>query len=241
MKIALYLPGMLRQFELPYEYLKKYVLDPLDPDIFFSGYPNDDGLEYCKNKIEELYKPKKYILRNFDEEAKNEIYPNIQKYYSNKRPETRPETYISGRYNVKKCNDLRKSYEIENGFKYDVIICSRTDLFYNREHSSDELLRAKNGEVLIPHEWDCKYLNPIAVSDIGFVTNSENSNKISSIYDFIDTYFSEGNTLHPEIYMGIHLERMGILEKRTEINRYGWYHFYHPELGLDFDRKREVS
>lgn len=264
MKVALYLPGMLRQFELPYKYLKKYVLEPLNPDVFFSGYPNDDGIKICHKKIRELYSPKKYILREFDDEIKKIIYPNgIEKYYSNKRSETKPLNYISGRYNIKICNELRKNYEQENNVKYDVIICSRTDIFYDREYSQDEILKSKNGEILIPHGWDFKEVHPSAVSDIGIITNPDNMDVYASLYDFIDVYYNEGITFHPETYVGIHLERTGLNNKRTSINNWenisetidwwdwkynpppksctswwGWYSFEHPKLGLNYERKR---
>ena len=51
MKVAVLVSGMLRTFEETYPRLKKYIIDDLEPDIFFYGYPNKKGMQYCQNKI----------------------------------------------------------------------------------------------------------------------------------------------------------------------------------------------
>jgi hypothetical protein len=88
MKIAVCLSGMMRNFELTYPYFKKYIIDEYDPDIFFSGYPNKNGNEYCDKNLVNLYNPKKYILQEYSDELRKKICDNEEKYLKNKRPET---------------------------------------------------------------------------------------------------------------------------------------------------------
>lgn len=61
-------------------------------------------MEYCQEKILELYKPKSYIFMNYTE-VKDKICQDYQKYYSRKRPETSVENTISAFFNVKMCDE----------------------------------------------------------------------------------------------------------------------------------------
>lgn len=243
MKVAILFPGMLRNFEITYPYFKKYVMDPLNPDIFFSGYPNKQGLNYCENKIIELWNPKKYIIQEYTQELREKICSYENKLCQRKRSETTPHTWMSGIYNVKQANDLKKQYEFENNFNYDVVIKTRIDMFYYRSYSDLELNRAKNGELLIPEAWDFKEICPLGVSDVCAVSTSKNIDLYSSLYDNIEKYFDEGvYTFHPESYTGIHITRVGLMEKRTPlfagIDNSGWGVFEHTDTpNIPSDRK----
>ena len=74
LKICILIIGRLDTFETCYESLYKYILEPLNVDVFFSGHPNFLGLEYCENKIKELWKPKKYCLRDYTDIIRKEIH-----------------------------------------------------------------------------------------------------------------------------------------------------------------------
>lgn len=224
MRIAFLIIGRLDTFENMYPKFKKNILDPLSPDIFFSGYPNKKGIEYCRKKIEVLWKPKKYILREYNEVVRREIHPNDEIFNQNKRPETTPQTWLSGIYNVKLCNQLKNDYENENSFRYDVVVKCRTDLDWYESISEDELELAKNGNILIPTAWDFKSVHPLGTSDVVAISNSLGIDKYSSLIDNIDTYWNEGNIFHPESFVGIHIQRMGLnrIEISSGIDKTGW-------------------
>lgn len=224
MKIALLMVGRLDTFEDMYFSLKEHILDPLSPDIFFSGYPNRKGIDYCREKIETFWKPKKYILRLYDENVRREVHPNDEIFNQNKRPEVTPQTWLSGIYNVKLCNELKKDYEIKNNFFYDVVIKSRTDLSWYTSISNEDLELAKTGNILIPTAWDFKDINILGTSDVVAVSNSEGISKYASLIDNVDTYWNEGNIFHPETYVGIHIKRTGLnrIEISSGIDRTGW-------------------
>ena len=130
-KVAIIIAGRLDTFEDVYPTFKKYVIDYFEPDIFFSVYPNNNWLKYCENKIIELWNPKKYLLREYTEQVRREVHPNDEIFSTRKRPETNPNTWLSGIYNVKLSNNLKKEYEIENNFKYDICIKVRTDCIWH--------------------------------------------------------------------------------------------------------------
>lgn len=224
MRIAFLIIGRLDTFENMYPKFKKNILDPLSPDIFFSGYPNKKGIEYCKEKIESLWRPKKYILREYVEDVRREVHPNDEIFNQNKRPESTPQTWLSGIYNVKLCNQLKNDYENKNSFRYDVVVKCRTDLDWYKSISNDELELAKNGNILIPTAWDFKCVHPLGTSDVIAISDSAGIDKYSSLIDNVDTYWNEGNTFHPESFLGIHIQRMGLnrIEISSGIDKTGW-------------------
>ncbi len=224
MKIALLLVGRLDTFEEMYPSLKEYILDPLYPDIFFSGHPNKKGMEYCEEQIKLLWEPKKYNIREYTEAVRREAHPNDSIFDSNKRPETTPHTWLSGIYNVKLCNNLRKEYQNENNFVYDVVIKARTDLNWYGNISNEELELAKSGNILIPTAWDFKCVHHLGTSDVIAISNSEGIDKYSSLIDNVDTYWNERNIFHPESFLGIHLDRVGLnrIKISSGIDETGW-------------------
>jgi hypothetical protein len=234
MKIAICLSGMMRNFELTFPRFKKYIIDIHNPDIFFSGYPNKQGIQYCKKKILDLYQPKNYIIQDYNDEIRKKICNNEQKYYVNKRLETPINNVFSQYYNIYKSDKLRQEYEINNSFKYDIVIRSRIDVYYFKSFSSEELSLASQGFVLIPDEWDFKVVHAKAVSDSFAMSNSINMSTYSNLYNKIDEYFNDGCLFHAETLIGYHIDKEKL--NRVSINRHGWYKFENLD-GIDIDRK----
>jgi hypothetical protein len=227
MKVAVLISGMLRCFEEVQPEFKKYIIDVFQPDIFFSGYPNNKGLEYCDTKVKQLWNPKKYIIRNYTEELRRKIHSNDEKFEKRKVSGARVSSTLSGKYNIKLVNELRKQYESENDIKYDLIILWRPELIFYKTLDEEQIEKAISGDVLIPDAWDFKEVNPICVSDIGVVTNGKSMDIYASLIDCIDKYWEEGYLFHPETLMGVHLEKTGL--RRTGVNCTGWYLYYDRE------------
>ena len=231
MKVALLLIGRLDSFVKDYDSLKEIVLDKLSPDIFFSGHPNKGGLEYCEEKINELWNPKKYILREYTDDVRKEVHPNDRKFVGGRC--VTPHTWLSGMYNLKLANQLKKEYEEENEFTYDICIKARTDVIWHTPITEKEIEKAKEDEnILIPTAWDFKSVSPFGVSDTSAICNSETMNKYASCIDYVDQYLNEGNVFHPETYNGIHIDRMGLMRIpitsgidpfTKQPNRSGWF------------------
>jgi hypothetical protein len=224
MKVAILIPGMLRCFEEVQPEFKKYIIDILNPDIFFSGYPNNKGLQYCESKIKELWNPKKYIIREYTEEFRRKIHPNDEKFEERKVYGSRVSSTLSGKYNIKLANQLRKEYEKKNNIKYDLLMVWRPELVFYKTLEKEEIEKSISGDVLIPDAWDFKEVNPICVSDIGVVTNGDSMDIYASFIDCIDKYWEEGHLFHPETLMGVHLEKTGL--RRTGVHYTGWYLYY---------------
>lgn len=211
LKTCVLIIGRLDSFEKCYESLEKYILQPFDADVFFSGYPNHMGLKYCDNKINELWKPKKYLIRDYDYNVRLEVHPNDQKFV-NKRSECTPHTWLSGMHNLKIVNKLKKQYELENNFNYDICIKSRTDAIWHSYVSNEEIDLVLNDEknILIPTAWDFKEVHPLGCSDVSCVTSSEGMDLYASFMDFVDEYYDSGEIFHPESLLGIHIHKMNL-------------------------------
>ena len=210
MKIALLLCGMLRRFDELYPNLKEYIIDPFTPDIFFSGYSNEKGLSYCENKIKELWNPKKYFITEYSDGFRKTICSDENKFLKNKRPETNIKNSISFLWNIKNVNLLKKIYENENNFEYDVVIFSRTDLIFHGTPTKEHLQLSKDGKILIPQKWDFWEVHPQAMSNQFAISNSIGIDKYCSQYDCIDTYYDQGIIFHPETITGVHVNKMNL-------------------------------
>lgn len=229
MRIAVCLSGMLRNFESTHSTFNKYISEIYKPDIFFFGYPNNNGKEYCNKKLIELYNPKKFLLQDYTEELRNIICSNESKFKQNCRLETKINNTISQFYNIYNCDLLRQEYEKQNKFIYDVVIRSRTDVYYYKSFEKHELLLASMGHVLIPTEWDFKNVSSEAVSDSFAMTNSRNMTKYSNIYNKYESYYNNGCLMHPESLLGKHLITENLM--RIEVKGHGWYKFENLDTG----------
>jgi len=138
MKIALCISGQMRTYEECYPNLKKYILDPLQPDIFIHTWEGS-GISHKENihieekivlysELEKLYAPKKVVIEQFDKSYLDKFsgvkVPNLIK---EKEP-NQCKGSIPLFYKMNKCNELKKEFEKEFDFKYDVVIKLRPDL-----------------------------------------------------------------------------------------------------------------
>jgi hypothetical protein len=216
MKIALCLSGGLRNFKDTYYSFKNFLLDRYDVDVFFYGLENKEGVD--KNTIDliNLYNPKKFKINtnSFYETLKSELFNIDQKKEAN--------TYYSF-FNVMKCVELKSEYEIENKFKYDIVIRSRTDLFWFREINKDEIDLAKNN-ILTPEEWSFKGVNNFGRFDGFAIGTSDLINEYSKLFERIEEYnYKIKPNLHGESLIGYHLMINNI--PNIENNRVGVFEY----------------
>ena len=190
MKIALCLSGGLRNFKDTYYSFKHFLLDEYEVDVFFYGLENKEGVEKNKEYLIDLYNPKKFQINSVD------FYDKISCKYNI------PSSFY-GFYNVLKCNDLKSEYENENGFKYDIVIRSRTDYFWFR-YLTDEEVNLSKSNIIIPEEWAFKDVNYFARFDGFAIGSSKLIDDYSDLFNRIDEYCN--NILfHPESLCGYHL------------------------------------
>lgn len=228
MKIALCLSGFARNFEYTYPYLKKFILDPLNPDIFFYGY-SQNAKNIYKENILDTYQPKKNVIREWTSSIEDEIW---DAYGTREIGQTQLHTSIinimSMFYNIYKSNELKTMYEEEHNFQYDLVIRARTDLFFCRPINEAELLQAQVPmTVLIPQEWDFRGITGYGVSDHFAIGTSHAINLYSNTFNRLAEYNLEHKFLfHPESMNGYNLHVENVNRIGLEVPHY-WFELEH--------------
>lgn len=108
----------------------------------------EDTEIFDDNEIINLYKPKKYVIETFTDERMEEIikeqnghfvienaikFANMDSNDRKKGIDVRRQVNMYGMYyKIYACNELKKEYEKENGFTYDVVMRTRPDLIYQK-------------------------------------------------------------------------------------------------------------
>ena len=100
-------------YETPLLSIKKNVIEYNNADVFIHSWST-----HKKNEIIDLLKPKRYIF----EEHKTFAKP----FHSRNHIWSR---FYTGQIS----NDLKRLYELENNFKYDIVLSSRMDLIWFTE------------------------------------------------------------------------------------------------------------
>jgi hypothetical protein len=191
MKIALCLSGGLRNFKDTHYSFEQYLLSAHNVDVFFYGLENKEGQEINNKDLDILYNPKMKVVNT------KEYYNSIPCLYDSSS------TFYAF-YNIYMCNELKKKYESENQFKYDLVIRSRTDYFWFRYITEKDLELAKNN-IMIPSDWAFKSVNPYARADVFAFGNSDLMDEYSSMFNRLDEYTQKIGMFHPESLCGYHL------------------------------------
>jgi hypothetical protein len=215
MKIALCLSGQPRFIEDGYKDLYNNLLSKYNVDCFIHTWwdpemenkdmntldmsnPSGRSYIYKNNTIDLLYKfyhPKKFII---EEQKQFKIFDNVDYRQPNKTI-----SVPSFLYSIKKSNELKTEYEKENNFYYDAVIRCRTDI----KIINFELDKIKNMDYIYT---DVVGLAKNFPNDQLAISSSKNMNYYSTLYDYIETYINEGNS----IFVGEHLLKYHLEKKQ---------------------------
>lgn len=143
-----------------------------DMDIFVHSWSD----EYSKN-ILDTYTPKEYLI----EPQKIFEVPNYITASHN-----RAFAHLSRWYSFQKAVELKTKYELENNFKYDLVMCQRFDAFWNVPVVFNALEKDKF------YVGDSHLNRDVEWSDIWFIANSDNMNLFATMYDKIFEYMKPG-------------------------------------------------
>lgn len=193
MKIAVCFSGQWRTGNYCYDNLKRF-FGILYPDCDFFVHTWDANKQKCYNlsnvfskesnltedEIQELnnnYNPKKIIIENYSKIYEESQYNNIKTF----------DIVQPLWYSFWKSIELKKQYEIENGFEYDYVIKLRPDVIFNPDRRlvqdielyKDEL---ENGEFYIENlirDWT---IDNTTIDDVYFLSKSNQMNIASEYY-----------------------------------------------------------
>jgi hypothetical protein len=170
---------------LSYDHLKKHILT-VNPDDQIDFFMHSWSFEQEDN-IKEIYAPKKavfepQIIFDFEYTVGNENGPggesNVWVDGKFKGVDNlRFHSLFSRWYSAKIANDLKKSYERENGFEYDFVMLSRYDLAYVVDFEFNKF--SKDKFYAIPP------VSHHGIQDLWFISNSQTMNQFCQMFDWI--------------------------------------------------------
>jgi FkbM family methyltransferase len=230
-KTAIIISGFMRTYNEVFDNLKKYVINNFyEPDIFIYTY-NIEGLQIKKNgeiffdetkKINEsdiinLYKPVNIKFNSFNN-IHNKLYLDIPDddlmIVSGSSAPDKLLNQIYGWYCV---NEMKKEYEKQNNFVYDVVLKIRPDIDFLSKINNDEIMKCMYDKKIIyipgypnanhghPTCTDClKYyhsgIHNKEICDIFVMTNSKNMDHYCNLYTtYKDIYYEGYNYLGNKI------------------------------------------
>jgi hypothetical protein len=120
---------------------------------------------------------------------------------------------IGMNYTLYACNELKKQYEEEQGWKYDLVIKTRYDVQYRRPAISREDLKRLD----LTKFWMPTNSSSNNVNDIIFFGNSEIMDRVCCMYPLFDKYYKEGVIIFCENILSHHLTANNIPIGRIDI------------------------
>jgi hypothetical protein len=220
MKVALCLSGQPRYIDHIVPLIKNFLMKDNGPDVFFhtwfdkndvdklygSSIPSQDGKLGSAHPdtiqiFEDSFLPKKRI---FEPQREFEVVSRLRTV------QTAVSSHlVSMFYSIEQADKLRREYEYENNFKYDVVVRSRFDLYFNQHIDFSNFLETSNaGKIISPKKWQESRMNFIpGLGDYtmngDFVAgNSDVIERFSNIYSNIEFINEKINPPYAENYFG---------------------------------------
>ena len=255
MKVALCFSGGIRNLKDNYESIKRCLIEPLNADVFIHGwYFKPDELEnthkiYRKeetseSKVQMLLRPKKSKLEVYDSKKEAEMKLKFkideikEKYKENEYLSQLFPNTVGMFWSIYQSNELKKSYEREKNFKYDIVIRCRPDFEYYTVLTKDILNLVKKDTILMPldnYAFFTKKCDKFAIGD------SESMDKYS---DVILSILEYENKYPKEFWDGpnvldIHLKKNKIKTLWIYIDYE--YHIRRKNQRLTDDKRRVID
>jgi hypothetical protein len=190
-----------------YNSLDKRILENNDVDIFLFTWHHQEG-----DLIDEIYKP---VSSKHTEQV---VWNNLPGWLQNNN--NRVQAAISRWYGFQQVNELRKEYEKENNFEYDLIVNGRLDHYWEKDIDFNK--------------YDVNYVHTSYLADMAFMQphpgrgsnqvrsdffamNSENMDKMAQMYNYLYAYTEPGQcpqyeTISHHYLVYWHFKKMGWVE-----------------------------
>ncbi len=246
MRVALLLPGQIREAAEVYPYIKGRILDRYKPDVFISTWSPSNEIknslhEQSKNlkdslQIEDvvrIFKPKIFSVDEYESEGINRIAEKALSY-SHLGPqtgETNPVSIFLMWMKIKQTFVLMREYENRLGEKYDYVIKGRFDVKIHNDLEFDRNLNT----ISIPVGYDWKG----GIGDLYAWGGRESMDWYCSLYDWMEEYILAGELFHSESLLRYHLDRSTYNIDRTDlmISLRGSRVWEKEPSGKNFDKK----
>ena len=204
-RVALLLYGHMRTYEKCFPSLKRNIIDVFKPDVFVHTWSENEArtgtwhnshmnvfkfTEKNKKNIKKLYKPKNILFEN-------QMVRDYKTTCPNNNLNSEGQKFMI--YSFFRANKLKKEYEKNNNFEYDMVIKIRPDIFLKKSFQglSNNFIM-KNNHVYIAGN-KVKHgskLECYRALDIINVCNSSTMDRISNIYNNFDKFYMKTDFDH---------------------------------------------
>jgi hypothetical protein len=205
MKVAVLLSGKFRNSYEEYKSIKKNLIDKYNADIFIN-YIYDNTIDINPIELINLYNPKNIQFTQLPNTV-IDIVDMVSNY--SKADESNTLSIFSMWYGIKKTNELKVNYELENNFKYDVVIRARFDT----EILNKVELKLVQNSIFIPIGSDHRG----GYNDLFAYGSSNTMDYYCSTFDNLIQYIIDGELIHPECLLRHHLDKHNFTFIRTNI------------------------
>lgn len=203
MKFALCLSGKPRSCRKGFEYHRKNLLDKHDVDIFIHTWNDISDKEF--QTIDYMYDPAAFETSWPIDDRAFEKYPVAN-------PDWPPKNAICMMYSLFKANELKREHELQNGFRYDVVIRSRFDFALNREID----FPVEPGKVYVPNDYVKGRIAPngIICNDQFAVGDSPTMDLYCNTFWNIDRAAALGAPIIGEDLLSVNLQIAGLINEK---------------------------
>ena len=186
---------------------KIFIFDPLNVDIF--AVFSDDTSDDIKDYVTKLLKPKEILW-----------IKDINNYNDNL---SIPKSSYNMTYKILLCNNLKKKYEIENSFKYDINIRTRIDLIIKSYIPENIINNIEYNNIYYPSKnaFDIMGNSILGICDVFLIGDSYSMNIFSDIYNYIIKNNKTNKINVPEIFI-----RNYLLNNNININKIKNYKYH---------------
>lgn len=214
MKVALCISGMSRSFKKTYPSVLKHVIERYNPDVFISTWkptfvdrdwwPDVDPPE----ELIELYKPIKFDIEIWNEARQKSFETNEFKKNADWGGAA-VSRMIPMFYKIYLANLHCFIHQLENKFRYDVVIRCRSDLEF---HGDLVLEQPQPNTIYFP-----QINNQNGVNDQFWYADSDTSNAVCGLYLSIGELWHAGIIIHGELLLYAFQQGMAFNSKLVDI------------------------
>jgi hypothetical protein len=201
MRIAICISGALRLANNALTYFSRQLPADIEPEYFayvWDGqYATEDELT---DAIAEKIEGRGKIVRV---KIDGDYTPNLNFPFT-QFPETNLENTMRMFYGIKKANDMKTIYEIEQKFRYDVVVRQRSDIGLSSHLDFAKFLPMVEHFVVFPEDGHWRG----GLNDQFAFSSSTNMDVYASVFNFIKDHCMHGCPLHPETLVRFHLNKM---------------------------------
>jgi len=214
MRTAVLLTGHTRSWDKCVDSFKKYILKPFSPDIFIHTW-QEPNIPTNNNKINYLkvYDLKELLPISYVSESWENVSDELEKrskFFTRKNHYDDPVNTLSQHRKWFLCNELKKIYEKQNNFIYDVVIRTRIDLKYENELP----INLNYDIITTPEEYSFNI-----ISDVMCITSSTNMNLYCDIFNKEEEIYTKYEILYnPHTVLKNYLDHVNLKYEKTKLN-----------------------